>query len=392
MDSSSATATQADESFAVTVADTDEEREAAVELARPLFPRTYRANIRQTDHMLVAWGDGEIIGGLIMKVRTVEDKQIGFFSWIFTAAHARQQGVASELVSEGCSYLSEQGCEMVVTDIEGFNSASTALFSSAGFTRTTSRELFGQLGARGLVRVWITLSYQFDFGHFLWATSLPDGAESKASASDESETIASATDGPRALALSWAMNILAIWVAAATVTAVPTFGVTGAQLLAFTGAGLLLFGVRYLPLWALTRGQPLEWRYRGWFNGVPISLALGAVLGIFFPTTGDRYPTRGTWRYTDELRRIGPAAALSATLTLGLVIVAAQAPELFPTLAGASTAGGVLFVGISLLVVDLLFVLTPFQCYRGRRIYDWNRVVWVVLAGVTAVVISLTML
>lgn len=391
-------------SFSVTVADTDEEREAAVELARPLFPRTYRASIRKTDHMLVAWGDGEIIGGLIMKTRETDGSQIGIISWIFTARHAREQGVATELLSEGLSYLEAHGCEVVVTDIEGFNSGSATLFSSAEFTRTTSRELARQVSLRGLLRVWLTLSYQFDFGHFLWAKRLgetspsktaetiaSDTASSRAEQSVESNSITAAVDGSRSLALSWMLNILLIWVAAAAVTAVPTFGLTIPELVALTVAAVVLFAVRYLPLWVLTRRDQLEWQYRGWFNGIPISVALGAILGIFFPTTGDRYPASNDWRYAETLKRIGPAAAISAVLTLWIVVAAGQAPELFPTIAGVSTAGAVQFVGFSLLVVDLLFVLTPFQCYRGRRIYDWNRPVWILLAGATAVVISLTM-
>ncbi len=392
-------------SFSVTVADTDEEREAIVELARPLFPRTYRASIRKTDHMLVAWGDGEIIGGLIMKTKETAGNQIGVISWIFTARHAREQGVATELLSEGLSYLDEYGCDVAVTDIEGFNSGSAALFASAGFTRTTSRELARQVSLRGLLHVWVTLSYQFDFGHFLWAKRLGETSSSEPVESTASDTafstteqsidsngITAAVDGQQSLALSWMLNILVIWVAAAAVTAIPTFGLAIPELVALAVAGIVLFALRYLPLWALTRGDPLEWQYRGWFNGIPISIALGAVLGIFFPTTGDRYPASNEWRYAETLQRIGPAAAISAVLTLWIVVAAGQAPELFPTIVGASTAGAIQFVGFSFLVVDLLFVLTPFQCYRGRRIYDWNRPVWILLAGATAVVISLTMM
>jgi len=48
----------------------------------------------------------------------------------------------------------------------------------------------------------------------------------------------------------------------------------------------------------------------------------------------------------------------------------------------------VYYVGIPLIVVDVLAPFFPLACYNGRRLWDWSRPVWVVAAALVVALIA----
>jgi len=45
-----------------------------------------------------------------------------------------------------------------------------------------------------------------------------------------------------------------------------------------------------------------------------------------------------------------------------------------------------MIIGKSLALFDIALIFFPFASFNGRRIWDWNRVVWGVLAAAAVVV------
>ena len=74
---------------------------------------------------------------------------------------------------------------------------------------------------------------------------------------------------------------------------------------------------------------------------------------------------------------IGPLALLWLAKALASCFPVAQAlPSLYA-------------VGFPLLVVDVLTPFFPLACYNGRRIWDWSRPLWAVLAAAVVALIVL---
>ena len=85
-------------------------------------------------------------------------------------------------------------------------------------------------------------------------------------------------------------------------------------------------------------------------------------------------------------------AALAGTLPLYALI----APAAWLSYFELSPAGveplvsAILFVGSPFLLVDVVVAVFPFQYFNGRRILEWNRPVWFILAILASVIIAST--
>jgi len=359
--------------------------ERVVELGRDVFHPLYRRAIERTDHMLCARLDGEIAGGLIMEVHSTSTERVGIVSWLFTAEEARGHGVGTRLVAEGLSYLRAHGCAHVVTDIEGHNTSSSTLFARAGFEQTTSTRLVRHVGLRNTLTTWRELVYYTDFGHFLWYGRLGDPEPPSEPPSGDTERRRSGV-GFGSLFRSWSLNLAVLALAFVGLSGVFQASIPVAELVTVVGVGVVVFLVRETPIAVLAGFDSEPWRYRGWLNGVPMSVGVGLVFGAFFPMLGSLYPRSSEWTYREKRRLFGIGATVSTGL-LTVLLVATQPLELAPV-DGVPIASVAPFVIVPFLVVDHLLFFTPFRCYRGGRVYDWNRTVWLVLtvAIVTALV------
>ena len=367
----------------------DEPDEAAseqvVELGREVFPLLYRRSVQPTEHMLCGWLNGELAGGLIMEIHSTPTEQIGIISWVFTAEDARGHGIGSQLVTDGLSYLQERGCTHVVADIEGHNTSSNKLFARAGFEQTTSTQLIQRVGLRSTVAIWKTLVYYVDFGHFLWSKRLDEPTQPSKPTAPDTKTKQSGTSF-RSLFGSWSLNFAVLALAYMGLTGLLARSIPVAELVTVVGIGAVVFVIREAPLALLARFDSDQWRYQGWLNGIPMSAGIGLIFGLFFPMLGSLYPRSLEWAYREKQHLFGIGATISTCLLIALLIVTQTIGlALVNDIAIASVAP---FVLAPFLIVDHLLFFTPFQCYHGRRIYNWNRAVW----GVLTIAIVLTLL
>ncbi len=143
----------------------------------------------------------------------------------------------------------------------------------------------------------------------------------------------------------------------------------------------VFFGVRELAMRLVTRGHGLAVRYRAWESAFPLGLALAAGPAWWFPILGSVYPAAPSWRYRDAIRKLGPVAAAGGLALLllswgawALLRWAAIPPMVLPFIKLTATLGPLAAL------FDIALPFFPFVSFNGRRIWDWSRPAWVVLA------------
>ena len=127
----------------------------------------------------------------------------------------------------------------------------------------------------------------------------------------------------------------------------------------------------------MARRQKLYIRCRAWESGFPLSLLIALAFGGPYPVLGNFYPTSDRWRYRDLLPKLGPVALSSVLPGLALTWGAwalsqflGLAPDVSHWISSAMN------MGLIMMLFDIVLIFFPFVSYNGRRIWDWNKLVW----------------
>jgi hypothetical protein len=112
-----------------------------------------------------------------------------------------------------------------------------------------------------------------------------------------------------------------------------------------------------------------------------LSIVIALIFGWFFPAPGSVYPRSAEWRYRTLVPKLGPIAfaGTSAVLVFAWTAWALQrsgglTPEVAAWFRIAHAAG------LSMALVEVLVPFSPLVSFGGRRVWDWNRPAWGVLA------------
>lgn len=336
--------------------------------------------------------EGAILGGItISAFRIDSSKRGGVVKWVFTAPEARGHGAASRLIDRAMEWFAEQGCTHVFACVEGYNTASSNRFAGLGFRIFAFAEQLRSFGAR-LPLVWLKIFHVVDIGHFLW-TRVQGEPVADAGASD------AATRGAQPAGLSSQVGAFAGTVLLHTVfmyLLLLRSGATAAPaaeqlwvIPAIPAALVLLFGLRFGAMWVAAAATRLRLRYRAWETGMLIAALVPLIFGGLFFAPGGLYPDQTTYRYKELLRKLGPVALSGSALTLALgwAFWAARAPgaDLGALTAVANTAAAGLMLNYIrvFLIFDVLLPFFPMASFNGRRVLDWNRYLWGILAAGT---------
>lgn len=310
--------------------------------------------------VLVAEHAGRIVGGVLLKVFSVsKGRKVGFVSWLFTDPETRGLGMGQALVEGALEFFAAQGCDEVSACVEGYNTSSSKLFSARGFSVLSLGEQLRRYGL-GIVPYWLHSFHFMDVGHFLW---VQPGAERP--------------DSPARQWLgTWIINVLLLWLAIWRQSAFDL-----SNLWTIPAAVFALFGLRTLTMAAAARAQGLAVRFRAWESSTPLVLALALLFGGYFPFTGSLYPVGDRWRYRELLPKIGPMA-LAGTLASLVLAWGSWAllrwnltPGLTPLLQPLQQLSRMLAL------LETVIAFFPLISFNGRRIWDWNRVVWALLSA-----------
>ena len=139
----------------------------------------------------------------------------------------------------------------------------------------------------------------------------------------------------------------------------------------------LFLGIRTLSMQWMARRHKLDVRYRAWESGFPLSLLLALAFGVQYPVLGNFYPRSDRWRYRDLLPKLGPVA-LSGVLPVLVLTWGTWALLQFGGLntEASQWISSAMTISQIMLLFDIVLIFFPFVSFNGRRIWDWNKLVW----------------
>lgn len=314
--------------------------------------------------------DGRIVGGITLSSFRINDRrQGGVVKWIFTLPEARGHGAAGTLMDRAMAWFADTGCTDVFACVEGYNTSSSNLFASRGFHILPFSEQTSRYGVRLPIVAFRTF-HLLDVGHFLWVRVADDPPAAEPEKS-------SAVHGAAGLITTAVLHVLfgyvmfSRWGRAITPTLlwqipIVVIGLIGLRLTAMS-VGARIAGLRV--------------RYRPWETGLLLAGFIPVVFGGVFIAPGGLYPQERIWRYRDAIGRLGPAACAAATTVLaaGWLAFSLTRAESAPALTELSMLA--LFYLRAFLVFEIILPIFPFAGFAGRRVLDWNRIVWAALAA-----------
>lgn len=357
--------------------------------------------------------DGQLVGAVTLGLFRIDrQRRGGLVKWIFTLPEARGMGAASELLSAALHWFELEECSDVFACVEGYNTPSSNRFSRAGFCAIGFREQLRRFG-RHLPRVWIGSWHLADTGFFLWhrdaAGEGAAGAATPAAASPEAAVPAASNaaageaasaPGAAQAAAPPSAGVAAEADAARHSSGFAGFAATvllhslflGGVQLRYTDSSLttllwqaplvltVLLGLRLWAMSTAARVVRLPVQYRIWESGLLLTGAVSLLFGGFFFAPGSLYPREQQWRLRDKLPQLGPIAYAGALSMLvlgwGLQILD-NAQLMYPEASLVALALGYIRF---LLIFEILLPVFPFTGFNGRRVLDWRRSSWGVLA------------
>ena len=343
-----------------------EEKRDVGAIMRRSFSPTQQLFFSWSSNVLVAEQDGKLLGAVVLKMFSLPGgRKGGLIAWVFTAPKARGTGAGQRLIKAALKFFEERGCDELMACVEGYNSSSSKLFATRGFSILSPGEQFRRYGL-GALAMWIRAFHFFDVGHFLWV-----------------RPAAGQPDNP---AMQWWGN----WLANVLIYLLALGRRSGFRQVSLSGVveiPLLLamfLGIRSLSMQWMARRQKMTVRYRAWESGFPLSLVIAFAFGGQYPVLGSFYPTSDRWRYRDLLPKLGPVA-LSGVLPALALTWGAWALSRFGELGPDPSRWlhSTMTMGQFLIFFDIVLIFFPFVSFNGRRIWDWNKLLWGFLALAT---------
>lgn len=333
-----------------------QEKKKVREIMKKSFPFLARIFFTISPHTFVAEKEGELLGGVVLKLFPLKEGQGGLISWIFIHPKAQKKGIGQSLLDYALDFFLSEGVIRSFACIEGYNSSSQNLFQGRGFSRFPPLEMIKTFGLQTPL-IWYHCQHMMDIGHFLWVK--PDRPGDR-----EGQTV----EWWGSLCFNSLILLLALG-RLGNLQLQHLYQVPLAFLLFLSvrDGAMLLVGKKY--------GIPLQ--YRSWESGFFLTGGLALALGGFFPVPGSRYPKEPTWKYREYLPFIGymglsgSLAVILTTIALGLVQKSTQLP-----LRIQDGMAVFFFIGQWFAIMDTLPILFPLSSFNGRRVWDLNRVLW----------------
>ncbi|KLV03841.1 hypothetical protein ABT56_17330 [Photobacterium aquae] len=347
-----------------------DEKKAMKAVMNIAFPFLMRLFFSFSNNTLVAVKNGEIVGGVILKIFGLpRGLTAGLVSLIFCSPAYSGQGIGKALTAEALDHLKQQGCTDIFACVEGDNTQSSQLFAAQGFVRQNLFAQFRRYGMATLV-IWLRSFHLFDIGHFMWVKSLR--VPSAKMAQPHSATRSNLRpEFVMTLLFHVAIYAFLLWQYGSGEPEYPF--VLLASILSIGILFTVCLGAMYVV--ALRRQLPCE--FRMWESGLTLSGMVALLFGGFVVSPGSLYPAAEKWFYRDVKKTCGEMALVASLALLvlvwgiGLVIHSGVITQDMLPIAKA-----VWFAGLGLLFLDVLLPFFPFSSFNGRRLWCWNKAVW----------------
>lgn len=347
------------------------EKPAVKAIMRQSFPLVQQWFFSWSKHVLVADREGELLGAIVLKLYDLpEERKGGLVSWVFIAPAARGLRLGQRLVEAGLDFFEREGCDEVTACVEGFNTSSSKIFATRGFELLSFADQVRRYGT-GILGLWWKIFHFVDIGHFVWARPAEESKNSP-----------------------WA-----IWLGSLLVNALVAslamwrgngFAPLGGTPVAMFIVLLVALGLRTLAMQLAARAQGMKVQFRPWESGFFLSVGIALAGGGYFPMPGAVYPTTYRWSYSKDQTahaRIALAGVLPTLVLVWVVWAMLRFGGFSPVVEVPLSVAQ--FILKPLALFDIALPFFPFVSFNGRRIWDWNKAVWVVLAAAAVVVFFL---
>ncbi|KMQ49504.1 hypothetical protein CHISP_3579 [Chitinispirillum alkaliphilum] len=319
-----------------------------------------------TPHTFIALKDDKIVGGVILDTFTLPDRRkVGKVAWIFTDPQARGLKLGQQLTEKALEFFREQGCDELIAAVEGNNTSSSKLFATRGFDIISAGAQFRRYGVWTFL-MWFKIFHYMTPGFFLWTR--PEVKK------------------PDSPTLQWTTTLILNLIIISLIHVLTNLNDLALSLL-FSLSFTFLFGARQIAMQITAGILKYKVKFRMFESGFPLSFLIAILLRGYFPVLGNVYPAKKIWKYSENIPSLGKIA-LSGIAAVFLPVSGAWA---YAQLSGVQNRFIHTFVniGIFFLIFDLLFFFFPFSGFNGKRLWDWNRILWALLSIPALVIIFL---
>lgn len=334
-----------------------DEKKAVYRVMRKAFAPFLWLFFYLTKDVLVAEDQGEIVGCVVLKVRT-KWEGLGLIAWICTHPKWKGKGIGQMLIDEGIQVLEERGCKEIAASVEGYNTSSAKLFSHRGFRQFPVSSQFTHFGWR-IFAVWWSLFHFFDVGHFLWIKT-----EKELSKNSKKQ-------------FPWTILIQSVFFLFAYLRWNQFKNVGGGDFIAILLAFTVIYLIRFLPMLAVANAYKLKTEYRVWESAHVLNGLVSLLFAGVVPAPGGLYPADMRYTYRDKKQVLGLMALFSNTAMLTFLII--MKLFLFNVLEGIVPAGTLntfYSVAMNVVLLDVFFPFMPLVSYNSRRVWDYNKIFW----------------
>lgn len=298
---------------------------------------------QKPEQAFLAVSDGQIVGMASYRIFPGKNNQkIGYVETGYVKDGFKGMGIGGELYQKATTHLREQGCETVTSTVKDDNVASWKLFENNGYHVTGFLQMLQSYGLKSSIRLWFKSTLAIATGFHLWST-LPVRKSTSV----------------RQIGIFAFLNFLILLPLFILGRDAESFGLSVAATALLLTASLLggLFGTLFTQE---------KWYFCTPEGGLLISVLI-TVLGGIWPVAGRFYPAE--YKRTAAFRRSMGLEGLFEWLAILLLIGAAIALR-----DQAEIWKNIIYPGTNLLLLHALPVY-PFECFGGRRIWEYNK--WV---------------
>ncbi|MFL8800008.1 MULTISPECIES: N-acetyltransferase family protein [unclassified Clostridioides] len=331
-----------------------DERRFVWELGKSSFGLVEGLAFKKPKDAFLAIVDGHIVGMASYRIFHAKNSQkIGYLETAYVKKGYEGKGIGSKLYKKVTMFLKEQGCKTVTATVKDDNVASWKLFENNGYNIMSFTQMLQNYGLIGTVQLWIHSTLFIASGFHLWSTS----------AQKSNSSI-------RQLGTYIILNLLILF-------PILLFDNNLIDCSVMVGAFFSLLIISLISGMFATLILPEKWIFTVTRGGLFISL-LVTVLGGIWPMIGRFYPK--DYKSTARFRRNMAIEGLFEWLGLLCFV-------LWIAVVGKSEFSEyIVSLGKTLLILHSI-PFYPFECFGGRRIWDYSKIL-----SVSTVVISIGVL
>lgn len=335
------------------------EARAVKKVAQRTFGIVERLFISRPKEAMVAVVDDKIVGGIIIKYIVSSGKKIGYFDAAFIDPDYQGQGIGGKLYRETTKYLWEQDCDALSALVKDDNVGSWKGFLNNGFSQTTIGEGIRQLGFLPMLLQYFITPFCIGNGMEFYLAVKEQGVQPKKVQTGQQ------------IMLYLLVNFLLMLFPSIC---------NGFNFTTFMGAYLTLLVGSILCGYVGTLFSKRQWQFR--LNSGGAALVALINMGGAYPMIGNWYPK--SYDNTKEFRR---AMGINALFEWGFLVC-------ITILAWAIQGNCVFFrylfqLGGTFLIYHM-FIFYPFECFGGKRVYLWNKWLYVILTILSIATITLS--